>query len=230
MKLKTLLVATLAAMSLSAMANTTASDPFYINDFEVTQGDRVWVTINFKNATPYSATQGDVTFGHDGLTPVAYKHVGTTALWFKKASRLNNEDYDHTLAGNNPVSTHMVRWVEYSATNMLFDTGDGPFIKFALKVAKNVPAGKYECTITETYYSTGVADEKGANDGKGPDTKFTVTVKASDGINDVNADKAVAGVQYFNLAGQASATPFEGVNVMVKTYTDGSKSVNKVIK
>lgn len=227
MKLKTLLVATLAAMSLSAMANTTASDSMYIKDFEITQGDSVLVTLNFKNATRYAATQGDITFGHDGLTPIqTWDDDREEMVWFLKSDRIRN----FSISGNNPVSTHMVRWVEFDLSNGRVKTGDGPYAYFSLRCAKDVPAKTYDCTITETYYSTGVASENNANDGNGPVTHFKVTVKASDGINDVNADKAVAGVQYFNLAGQASATPFEGVNVVVKTYTDGSKSVNKVIK
>lgn len=53
---------------------------------------------------------------------------------------------------------------------------------------------------------------------------------AQTAVNDVNANKTVSSVQYVNLAGQMSATPFEGVNIMVKTYTDGSKHAVKVVK
>ncbi len=49
------------------------------------------------------------------------------------------------------------------------------------------------------------------------------------GVNDINA-KAVAGVKYYNLAGVESNKPFDGVNVMVTTYTDGTKAAAKVIK
>lgn len=43
-------------------------------------------------------------------------------------------------------------------------------------------------------------------------------------------DKAVAGVKYYNLAGIESDRPFEGVNIIVTTYTDGSRSSSKVLK
>ena len=49
------------------------------------------------------------------------------------------------------------------------------------------------------------------------------------GVNDINA-KAVAGVKYYNLAGVESNKPFDGVNIMVTTYTDGTKAAAKVIK
>ena len=42
--------------------------------------------------------------------------------------------------------------------------------------------------------------------------------------------KAVAGVKYYNLAGIESDRPFEGVNIVVTTYTDGSRSSSKVLK
>lgn len=50
------------------------------------------------------------------------------------------------------------------------------------------------------------------------------------GVEDVNAEKTVAGVVYYNLLGAASDSPFEGVNVVVTTYTDGTKSSKKIIK
>lgn len=50
------------------------------------------------------------------------------------------------------------------------------------------------------------------------------------GVEDVNAEKTVAGVIYYNLLGAASDRPFEGVNVVVTTYTDGTKSSKKIVK
>lgn len=50
------------------------------------------------------------------------------------------------------------------------------------------------------------------------------------GVEDVQANKTVAGVKYVNLAGQMSETAFSGVNIVVTTYTDGTTSTVKVIK
>lgn len=49
-------------------------------------------------------------------------------------------------------------------------------------------------------------------------------------VEEINANKAVAGVAYYNLAGQQSAQPVNGVNIVVTTYTDGSTTTAKVIK
>ena len=44
------------------------------------------------------------------------------------------------------------------------------------------------------------------------------------------ATKTVNNVKYFNVAGMESNEPFEGVNIMVTTYNDGTTSTSKVIK
>ena len=50
------------------------------------------------------------------------------------------------------------------------------------------------------------------------------------GVEDVNADKTISSVRYYNVAGVESATEFEGVNLVVTTYTDGTTSTVKVVK
>jgi hypothetical protein len=49
-------------------------------------------------------------------------------------------------------------------------------------------------------------------------------------VNEVNATKTVKQVRYYNLAGIESRVPFDGVNVVVTTYTDGSKTTAKMLK
>ena len=54
--------------------------------------------------------------------------------------------------------------------------------------------------------------------------------KESTAINEISGNKTVAGVVYYNLAGQQSAQPVNGVNIVVTTYSDGSTTTAKVIK
>ena len=69
-----------------------------------------------------------------------------------------------------------------------------------------------------------------------PSTKFMVypldldDTKVATGVNDVNCAKEVKGVSYFNMMGVESAQPFDGVNIMVTTYTDGTSSAAKVLR
>lgn|GEM_PF-1923729 len=56
-----------------------------------------------------------------------------------------------------------------------------------------------------------------------------ITQDVPTGITDVNG-KAVKSVKYVNVAGVMSDVPFEGVNIVVTEYTDGSRSTSKMIK
>ena len=49
------------------------------------------------------------------------------------------------------------------------------------------------------------------------------------GIDEVNAGKTVAGVRYFNMAGQEMQEA-NGMTIVVTTYTDGTTSAVKVMK
>ena len=62
-----------------------------------------------------------------------------------------------------------------------------------------------------------------ADDAKAP-------INDASGINEVIGHKEVASVRYVNVAGQESDTPFDGVNIIVTTYTDGTTTTAKVIK
>ena len=50
------------------------------------------------------------------------------------------------------------------------------------------------------------------------------------GVEDINSDKIVKGVKYFNLLGVEANEPFAGINVVVTTYEDGSKKATKIVK
>ena len=49
------------------------------------------------------------------------------------------------------------------------------------------------------------------------------------GIDNI-ASKNVAGIKYYNLSGIESDVPFQGVNIEVTTYTDGSRTSRKIMK
>jgi hypothetical protein len=48
-------------------------------------------------------------------------------------------------------------------------------------------------------------------------------------VNEVNVTKTVAHIKYYNLAGLASDQPFDGINIVVTTFSDGSKQAVKVL-
>jgi len=56
-----------------------------------------------------------------------------------------------------------------------------------------------------------------------------IKVKSS-AVESVKGDKAVAGVKYYNVAGVESNEAFEGVNIKVTKYVDGTTKAVKVVK
>lgn len=89
----------------------------------------------------------------------------------------------------------------------------------------------FEALVKEVAVPT--TDAKSTSDAS---TKFVVypldldANKVATGVNDVNSAKEVKGVSYFNMMGVESAQPFDGVNIMVTTYTDGTSSATKVLR
>ncbi len=55
-------------------------------------------------------------------------------------------------------------------------------------------------------------------------------LKQLNAITTIAGDKQAVSVRYYNLAGVESAEPFKGVNIKVTTYSDGSRTTEKVIK
>lgn len=50
------------------------------------------------------------------------------------------------------------------------------------------------------------------------------------GIEATSLNRFVTGVKYYNLSGVQSSAPFQGVNIVVNEYNDGSHSTSKVIR
>ena len=70
---------------------------------------------------------------------------------------------------------------------------------------------------------------KNANGEWGPLVGVEFKTPGMTGINEMATDKQVAGVRYFNMAGQ-EMTEANGLTIIVTTYTDGTTSSVKVMK
>ena len=49
-------------------------------------------------------------------------------------------------------------------------------------------------------------------------------------VNEVAAPRTVVGVLYYNLMGVMSDKPFDGINIVVTTYSDGSRTSRKIMR
>lgn len=70
---------------------------------------------------------------------------------------------------------------------------------------------------------------KNANGEWGPLAAVEFKTPGTSGINETTTSKQVAGVRYFNIAGQEMQRA-EGLTIVVTTYTDGTTSTAKVMK
>lgn len=59
---------------------------------------------------------------------------------------------------------------------------------------------------------------------------YVVDDKVPTAINNILDVKQVVGVKYYNVAGVESNTPFQGVNIVVTRYSDGSMTTKKILK
>ena len=237
MKLKSLLFAALAVASMSAMAETTAgTDEMFIKDFEMKAGESKTVDVLFKNATAYSALQA-VIFSPEAVEIVPTFEEGSDIAWLDPVGRsvsnpraLVSYTTNAILADPNKHVSHELRLVGVQMSNkaVLTSVTEGePIFQIKISVPETATAGTYECSIDKLHYSTGIPG--GVGDGDGPKTTFKIKVSTS-GVDNVTTAKEVSSVKYINLAGVESAQPFDGVNVVVTTYTDGSKATSKVVK
>ena len=55
-------------------------------------------------------------------------------------------------------------------------------------------------------------------------------VNDASGVEQITGDKEIANIRYINVAGQESDAPFDGLNIVITTYVDGTSTTVKVLK
>lgn len=173
------------------------------------KGNNPAYTSNYYFATPKANEYANVVWavynGTDGAFYLPVHQGSANAQEFKAAFKV-----DYSL--NSVATPELVDGDMYSFEALVKE------VAVATTDAKSAPH--------KTAYDSTVA----------PSTKFVVypldldDKKVATGVNDVNSAKEVKGVSYFNMMGVESAQPFDGVNIMVTTYTDGTSSAAKVLR
>lgn len=79
------------------------------------------------------------------------------------------------------------------------------------------------------YLSVDYDDSFGFTTNEGGTTQWVLEPAETTGINKVDT-KSVSKVTYVNLMGVESETPFDGVNIVVTRYNDGSMNTGKVVR
>ena len=143
------------------------------------------------------------------VADVTYNEFGTPTIDFENAMSVMSTD----VRGFNDIA-----W-DYAGNLYACDNGKETFRRFAFpRTAAAAPAGMKRAQGD---------DPNEAITPLRPD--YAVEVPTVTAVRDINT-KAVASVEYVNVNGQVSNVPFEGVNVVVTKYADGTKSVTKIVK
>ena len=176
----------------------------YGNDIQLNTGETQTVTITLDNLEEYSAFQMDV------KSP-----SGLTASNFS----MENQSGSHSLI-TSEGKDGIIRVLCYSPS--LADLGNDEKILLTFDVTStgNI-AGNIIVDGIELVTTTCQPVHLDA---------FEISVNQSSTVNEVSSGKSIAQIEYYNLAGQKLAEPTQGVTIVVTTYTDGSRTTQKVIK
>ena len=213
MKVKFLLLAALAAVSMTALAevnNSWATDKVYFDDFSIKKGETKQVAIKFNNETPYAAAQADfklpaglefvkVHDDYDDLDVLvlnnydgrAKRHTWSSA-WQKVSEGSEEYNYGH------------IRFVLSHMRNKQVAAGDDEVAYVFIKAAEDAAEGTFAADVYAVHWSTGIVG--GVGDGGGPTSKFNITI-TSTGIQDVTsanvvkAQKVIENGQIYIIAG-----------------------------
>ena len=112
----------------------------------------------------------------------------------------------------------LINGVRYGADEAMREAVLG----YAMQNPLEEGAEGYYCVPVGYSYTLGVAHQGG-------NYYVYAAVSKQTGVDEINGEKAVAGVRYFNMAGQEMQEA-NGMTIVVTTYTDGTTSAVKVMK
>lgn len=159
------------------------------------------VSINLDNEMDYTALQLNLTLPE-----------GMTASEFALSERASDLGFIVKDRGNGKV-----RLLAYSSNLKTIMGNEGSVLTF------NVDGMKGNIVVDRIELVTPNGESVHLNG-------FNVVADHLTALNEMTAGKTIASVNYFNLAGQCVAEPAAGVTLVITTYTDGSRTTNKVIR
>jgi hypothetical protein len=167
-------------------------------------GETRTVSIKLDNEMDYTAFQLDLTLP-----------AGLTASNFQLTDRAGNHAFDVSTLSNGKT-----RVLCYSPAIEVIEGHEGVLLTFDVTATDNVVGS---IIVDDIEMVTANCQTVLMNN-------FTIGVNSTTSVNELSGVKAVARVDYFNLAGQQIDRPSSGVTLVVTTYTDGTRSTTKVIK
>lgn len=234
MKIKSLLVAGLALLAVSATAETfnVESKITLPEDFTLAAGETsglTTMTLNRvgDNTDNFTNAQLNI-FPLEGLTIVGVAVADPVeATYYNELEETNKPALGLKSAFNAEVNAYVIGFVNetYNEDQIKIEKNPVALCRIKIKLAEDFAGGDWKAYLKYTDYAN--------NDFVNEEYvlfSFPTETPPEVAVENINAGKAVAGVKYYNVAGQAADSAFEGVNIVVTTYADGTQNVVKVVK
>ena len=180
-----------------------SEDQIHGDDIYLNAGEARTVSITLDNKEKYSAFQMDLKLP-DGLTASNFT--------------MTNQSDSHSFI-TSEEKDGMIRVLCYSPSLTSLGNDDKSLLSFDVMSTGNI-VGDIIIDGIELVTTTCNPVHLDA---------LTISVNQTSAVNEISNGKSVAHIDYYNLAGQKQAEPAKGVTIIVTTYSDGSRSTQKVI-
>ena len=258
MKMKSLLLAAAAFVALGLNAQETTEPAFTWSASDITINDEsqldqlmeIELTVARPGGIKYKMWQLNLSFP-DGIYPISKEvpnpnYDADEAAEYAEAGEPYEEEptmWIYGESGNTNVMpsdnfNNEENWPDYIVVSANM-TGKGVITPKAYKFFVTAPADKKPAngTYEMKLYAKTIGEDDSDNywgTEEEPlhllNVTFDLPEDPSTAVSDVNAAKTVASVKYMNAAGMVSDTAFQGVNIVVTKYADGTQSTAKVVK
>ena len=186
------------------------SDVLALPELAMKAGETRTIDVQLKNTEHnYSALQFELVLP-EGLSLVDVKGIdrGAAHDFYMRSSDVEENVYS----------------IMGAAMDMtVFAGSQGNVLRLTVAASDSFSSDDAELTLTNVVLVTAASEPFYASDA------MTRIMDVS-GIENVLAGKEISSVRYINVAGMESEVPFDGMNIVVTTYTDGSSTTVKVIK
>lgn len=174
------------------------------DNIQLKPGETRRVSIALDNVLDYTAFQFDLSLP-EGLTASSFSLTDRASAHSLDANMLQN--------GNTRV-------LSYSPQLAAIANSEGTLLTFDVTAATTVTG---DITASDIEFVT-------PDGGSVHFAPITIGVNSMTAVDEFTTSKQVTRVDYFDLSGQQLSQPATGVNIIVTTYSDGTRSVAKVNK